>query len=1545
MPDFDPDAWLAATAPAPADPNALPADSSAPTSASTLTGGVVRARTTTYFPGERYSDPDTDAGRTATGGPLVPASPDMAGTVAVDPAKYPYGTIFRTPDGSVHVAADTGGAVKRMTASRGRADVLDFASPTPLPDYQDVEVIPPTTDYKRLSPAGKAEYHRQAAAMFTPVHDAYPRATPVNPARGDAPAAAHPAFDPDAYLAQAGAAPAADRGPLVSVPDTRPATVPAADPLKAASDFATGFTTEVVNAPVRVAEAATSAAASITAAGARDPEILSPAQKETERTRLLADLGTMRADDPRAQAIADRLTKLADVREEPLSPEDQERAAKFRAISASIRGAADQSAAAQQNIREAVGLTGGASDPLAARMGESLGKVPDMLLPGVGLPLAFGEARAEGVRAGYEAAKQAGASEEDARAAGEKAGNRASLKLAATLPLYGAGGGAASKLVDRVLPETTPALARTLANVTGQSAANVTASAGLRAAEGGDPLSLESLPADLAFGVMGGRGSAREPVDRAMEARRAGADVQRIEPTERPSSPPVAESATPAERPAPEATRTAEPPPAPSTESTPSPDPTPPRERVEPAFAPTADAFLEGEGSAVRVPKGETPPPELAETPHVETPDGGRVYFDPGTHAPEDFAARTETPAEEFAPKATVTSAPPESRTPSEPPAPREAASDRPPATVTQPEATRDDRGPGFLTRQMREERMGSEAGAVKIPQGVADTVEGLRNELDARPGRDLLAAGKDASENRAGLIGRQAGNSVRLDFGSQKELANPKSQASRDLAAMPFVIEAGGDLARLRGELAKVQGSVDPALARDLAPVVQHAIDNFPRLDAKKANAEAIYAKQRAIERRHGIETPEVANYVNRRLELPENRRALEPVSLFGGPAGGGSGGGRYFVKGRAFETLGDAIQAGYKPKSTNLADLVHNRVETGQRIVQTKRLINRQRTLLAPDGRPIIGDLITRGPLLNGKTEQVMPPGYEGVRVSGKQELAVHKQYAPVVRALYGDSRIRDNSFGRMALKWTGFAKHGTLVLDTFHAFRVSSKEAFYGYQRPFSYGEGLSVLEYSDRDLSRAVAAGDLTQPQADYARRYRPLVDELVQAGLNVGKVADNMEKEVHSLVERIPVAGKVVTKFNGWLFQKLQRGATVQTAVKNFERNLARFPERGRDGNARQTAKEMNEVFGNLGSQGLFKGKTWQDAVRTVLLAPQWTESQFKAEVRGIGQTLRAPVDLARGALRGRLRLGTVAQGQVSSILALLAAGQVANYLSTGHTTDQNEEGHKFDIWIPGGAKGRGLWFNPLEMAAEFSHMAMRYHAKRENPVDIATHVLSNKLSPLARGVKDALSGRDYAGRPYASDGDRFRAAATDALPLPMPAGPLIEKDPRQPTGYRMTRQPASLERQLLQSIGLKTAFADSPAQKMNQLAQPFRPDKSYVGGASEYGELKRALDNDDDSGAKAEILALSKTHDGDAIAKAIGMDSKGKVKPQRFTDNAEHEKAFLASLTPVQKAVYHEAQLDHEMNARKLQRLMKEMWEGQSGGSNSGSRLVQDGGR
>ena len=770
----------------------------------------------------------------------------------------------------------------------------------------------------------------------------------------------------------------------------------------------------------------------------------------------------------------------------------------------------------------------------------------------------------------------------------------------------------------------------------------------------------------------------------------------------------------------------------------------------------------------------------------------------------------------------------------------------------------------------------------------------------------DHIASHFDAVDTHAGEMGDQAAKGVRLDI---KDL--------RDRQAATAILEAGGQRATLQADLAKVQASKDPKLAREFAPIYQHALDNLPRLNAAADGYRQRDLAEDAAADKAGL-TPQWQARTKHILDDP-----LSPESTVVADHGFGA------TKG--FRTQADAIAAGVKPKSMDLADMARQRVYNNQKVIGQKAFQDELTSMKAADGKPIIGGMVETSERLRPDgtptVEQKVPKGYESVQ-AGNNLLTVHKDFAPLVRALYDPSAIQATVLGRAVLKALAMAKTYTLVGDTFHIGRVLFKQLTHG--GGVGYGKGTSLLEYSDADLDRAVQAGELDKTEADFARKNRPAAQELIEAGLNVGKMGDNLAEQAHAHIPGMQ-------RFNDWVFKKLSRGAMLQTALAGLARNVKRFPELSRAEVVRRTSKEYNEVFGNLGHQGLFKSATMQDAARLAFLAPNWTVSQLLSELRGLGQMGKTVTDAATG--KG-FRVGNVAQGMAAGILGLVVANQIINLATRGKPTwDNPEEGHKFDAWLPGGPHNRGFFFGPLELTAEFTHAMQKYMGGGENAVDAATHIASNKLSGVGRALKDLATGVDYKGQPFGSLGERLKAAAVDALPSPLPLGAFLQKDPKGPLGYGLNHEKGSVEKQAFGMAGMKLENAPSARNQMYAMADRFKatPDGAKATGskgaaaggqsarpASAYGDLRRYLDSEDASAARDEVQRLV-TQGGKSlpqIGKALGIEAGGKLKPELFTGSLEGDRAMVKQFTPAQAQLWHQALADRVANARLFEHVL-----------------------
>lgn len=115
-------------------------------------GFDLRIRRTVYWSYGPGTDVDSAAKRSSTGRQLAEGV-----SAAVDPSIIPYLSRIEFPDIGVRFATDTGGAVKRRTASGGRLPIIDIyfenrqnalAFANQFPKEVTVKVYPPKTKYK-----------------------------------------------------------------------------------------------------------------------------------------------------------------------------------------------------------------------------------------------------------------------------------------------------------------------------------------------------------------------------------------------------------------------------------------------------------------------------------------------------------------------------------------------------------------------------------------------------------------------------------------------------------------------------------------------------------------------------------------------------------------------------------------------------------------------------------------------------------------------------------------------------------------------------------------------------------------------------------------------------------------------------------------------------------------------------------------------------------------------------------------------------------------------------------------------------------------------------------------------------------------------------------------------------------------------------------------------------------------------------------------------------------------------------------------------------
>lgn len=771
-------------------------------------------------------------------------------------------------------------------------------------------------------------------------------------------------------------------------------------------------------------------------------------------------------------------------------------------------------------------------------------------------------------------------------------------------------------------------------------------------------------------------------------------------------------------------------------------------------------------------------------------------------------------------------------------------------------------------------------SGARAIGQKLNRVRQGFTTLLRSVEGRKAMDQGIDAADNMARVVGQQEANGLRLG-------------ASEDALRGAFAaIEANGDPANLDRFIGQSRGkNLDATRAAEYAK--SHWGDR--KFQDLVRRASDVLDQQLAEEHAAGIATEEHEAYaphvIDRDLLVGRGR----PVIIAGGGGGTAASG---FKKGRTFATIYDAIEAGYQPKSLNIASLIEHRVNAGQRMINRLHWTDGLRGIMDPtDAKPLVTDVQyrTRG---EGKPGYyVAPTGYTPREILPGVRIAVHEGYSRLFDALMGESRVAGTAPGKVALEVAGGIKHGLLAFDTFHASRIAQKELFL--TGKVSYKKGATILEYSDADLSRAVKEGEITQEMADYARQNRAAADQLLRAGLNVGRIQEALYS---SGIRKIRGLGD----FNKWVFEKLTRGAMLESGLIEMERIAKANPGFTQEQVAMKVARDLNAYFGNLGRQGIFKSATFQDLARLVALAPQWVESMARTEIGGAKQLIVDPL------LKRNLAVGSIGTGVGKGLLAYFVGTQLLNLATRGTFTWQNPEpGHKLDAWIPDtGGKGNGFFISPFSVVAELTHDMIRYSHSEPDILAAAARIASNKASPMMRAAKILLGGKDWDNSKIIGAWDKAKAAALALAPTPLPLSPLVKG----------SLFPGQLQRQLTASAGFKTEPAKSNVAMVHELAntwmkhsadpmlrERWQREQERETGQTVLGKLRLALIRNDVEAAKQEYQTLlAAGHKAKDILEQM-RPSRADGTQKGFGLNARLERKFRNSLSPEQQDIYKKA--------------------------------------
>jgi hypothetical protein len=623
-----------------------------------------------------------------------------------------------------------------------------------------------------------------------------------------------------------------------------------------------------------------------------------------------------------------------------------------------------------------------------------------------------------------------------------------------------------------------------------------------------------------------------------------------------------------------------------------------------------------------------------------------------------------------------------------------------------------------------------------------------------------------------------------------------------------------------------------------------------------------------------------------------------------------------------RTFDTHYEALAAGpYMRVTHDIASLVGHRVRQGLGNIFRHEWKEGLKSIQFPDGTPMALD-----PIQGSKGPQSPNPAYKLIDTGGLGSIAVHEDiYKPIAGLLAPD--YFDNALiPRKLLHAEQMLKHALLIGDFFHLFKMGyfgssiiGKEVLRGGRA------GWSVLDIAERDIPEAVRKGIVRPEDATWAAEQvdfgntkisrRKLVEKFYQQmGANLGKVQDALYKDL--ITDLTPTAGPIrrgiarladpsIGRYNRFLFDRFTRGLMSESVAREFERQQKAKPEADPTALMRDIAKDVNVFYGNIGRQGWFKSKTAQNFARLVGLAPQWVEGLVKKEATAYSRL--SGLSSLTGQRQGVTALGTTGRAMGRAMVFMFGLTQAINLITRGKPTWQNEEeGHKLDAWIPAiGSDKEGFWLSPMAIYNEVTHDLYRIGEAKmvqgQPMMDTATQILSNKASPIARGLIVMGTGRSQTGEKITSSMGRVAEAGKAMAPLPITFGRYA-----QAAGHAMAPSvvpsvpPGQMQRQAFGTAGMKIEPALSKAGEMRRTASEFMRReglKKETGWEQiqtdepSYTKLRTAIRANDDARAANLLNELRKGRTDGEIIKSM---KKHSISP--FTGNTKAERLFLGSL-------------------------------------------------
>lgn len=465
--------------------------------------------------------------------------------------------------------------------------------------------------------------------------------------------------------------------------------------------------------------------------------------------------------------------------------------------------------------------------------------------------------------------------------------------------------------------------------------------------------------------------------------------------------------------------------------------------------------------------------------------------------------------------------------------------------------------------------------------------------------------------------------------------------------------------------------------------------------------------------------------------------------------------------AKQRIFPTLKEAVDAGLKPLTQDVALLVPKWADINWRVAANQKFLFDMKHLRDGEGNPVLRTGDKPAPDWVRVEHPAISKVYAYKDAKGKMNLWhggvwAHPEIVRVMRQAFENPLADRSSIGRFYDSVNAIAKTLQLTLSGFHfiALTESGQAVLAKGRNPLRglilFGEEAKRL--TGRPITWTPSAGKAIQ------RVHPEIVKDYIEAGGQLGRARADVG---YSIVQRniraweaqwrnvpgakwVPrVLRKVHDLNNKVLWEQTHEGYKIFSFYDLVQNTYRRAERQGVEltGVQRKAIKEKMAHFVN----DAFGGQEWESKFwlrpkhlqmsRRLLLAPDWTLSNINIAGRLI-KDIHDPV----------LRRATMIYWR-NMAMSVFGTIQTLNYASTGHFTWDNEVGHKLDFDITGLMKHLGPVMDKMP-GFEYQPKSRYYVRIAKQAREILSYfqdplkIVGHKLSPVARQVARQMTSAD-----------------------------------------------------------------------------------------------------------------------------------------------------------------------------------------------------------